>query len=391
MKILQLHNAHAQTGGASYVVEREQELLASAGHDVRTFLVHSEDVLEQNAVAQGAAVLWNRDAASRLRIELDEFQPDVAHLHTPFPFMSLSVLDVLAHHRIPVVMTHHAFRAVCVRGTLERSGVDCELCVGSATRISAVKHSCFRGSRAMSGVLALSSSVNRTRRRLRDKVAVHLVLTEFGKDVLVRDGFDSEQIRIHPNFVPDPGLPDDGHVGRGYLFAGRLVPEKGVRTLLAAWAQLGCSAPNLQIAGAGELESFVQSRTDSLNCDYLGLLEPGEIAMRMRSAKALVFPSEWKEGIGLAWIESIASSTPVIYSDVGNFSDILDRTECGLRFSAGDPVDLANTVREMEAFTEERLGAMKSKCRSTYVTEFSAGAALERLLAAYQLAQRSAA
>src|SRR5207244_11674391 len=66
----------------------------------------------------------------------------------------------------------------------------------------------------------------------------------------------ADKILVKPNFVyADPG---DGNGERSYaLFVGRLSPEKGLPTLLAAWARLGIFMP-LHIIGDGPVQAQLE-------------------------------------------------------------------------------------------------------------------------------------
>jgi len=380
MRILQLHNRHVDHGGAVEVVHRERELLESAGHAVDTYWVESRVHLERSRLRQAAAATWNVEARREVEKRISDFAPDVLHLHTPFPFMSTSVLRAAREAKLAVVMTSHAFRIMCPKGTLERDGNPCEKCVGTTFRLGAVRHACYHGSRLDSGALALSSALQRGQGAFTELVDLHLALTSFSASILERDGIPADKIVVHPHIVP---VIETARTTRsGYVYVGRLVPEKGVGTLIDAWHGLGSTAPELTIVGDGPDRSSLETRAPD-TVRFVGRLD-SQTAMKMVArAEALLFPSEWREGLGLSWVEALGLRTPVIYSDVGNFSTLLDGYRAGLSFPTGDAAALAQVVRTfMQTNGTDRI-AFGDNGRLAYERDYSSAAGLQRLINIY--------
>lgn len=382
--VLQLHNFHRERkGGAPEVIRREAAMLGNAGHDVTLFSVDSEDHVNTSQLKQASAIIWNREVQRRLGELVDRNRPDVAHLHTPFPFMSPSVVETLHRRSIPVVMTSHSFRIPCVGTTLERNGEPCELCVGTSLRLPAVKYGCYQNSKAKSVVAAAASALAKQRHVFDGQVSLHLALTPWGKDILIRDGIPASNVSVHPNFVPEPDV-EPRNDRNGFLYVGRLVPEKGVGTLVNAWNLLGGDAPALHIVGNGPMREHLENQSTSGNVTFHGSVENREALQMMAETEALIFPSLWREGIGVSWIEALAMGTPVIYSNPGNFSELLDSHNAGMAFDVGNPEALAAAVEKFGAASVTERSAMADNGRSAYRSEYSESAALSRLVSAYE-------
>jgi len=94
------------------------------------------------------------------------------------------------------------------------------------------------------------------------------------------------------------------------IFAGRLVPEKGIESLLRI--ATSCPWVQLSIVGDGPLKSLVS--TASTNCDnifYHGyVLDRSELAELYRASDVVVQPSvrtgQWEELFGMALVEAMA-------------------------------------------------------------------------------------
>lgn len=148
------------------------------------------------------------------------------------------------------------------------------------------------------------------------------------------------------------------------LFAGRLVQEKGISTLLDAWrrAALGPGA-RLALAGAGPLERTV--RDTEPGARLLGQVDPSELPALYSAADVLVLPSvptaSFLEPWGLVVNESMLQGTPVVASDaVGAAAGGLVRDgRNGFVFPAGDADALAARLRALAGSRDLRaeLGA----------------------------------
>ena len=104
-----------------------------------------------------------------------------------------------------------------------------------------------------------------------------------------------------------------GEWRRNFLFAGRLVPHKGIYQLLEAYSSYrnSCSNPwELKIVGTGPLKGLVNRIT---GIRYLGFIQPDQMPSIMEDAGCLVLPS-LVENWGVVIHEACASGLPIIAS-----------------------------------------------------------------------------
>jgi glycosyltransferase involved in cell wall biosynthesis len=381
VRILQLHNHHAgKGGGAMEVLAHEYELLTGAGHTVEQLTVPPTEDLGLSGVRAGAKAIWNREVAAELDARLDAFRPDVVHVHTPFPLMSPAVFRVAHKRGVPAVTTLHSFRYSCVAATCFRDGQVCEDCVGTTLKLSGVRHRCYHDSVGGTAALTAGLVLHRAIGTFDRCVSRYLALTEFSRQLLIRDGIAPDRVVVKPNSVPDAGyVAEPASHERLCVFVGRLIDVKGVATLLDAWDQ-GFPGMRLVIAGDGPLRGLVEDRARrDPSIDFRGWVDEDTVFELMRSAEIVLVPSEWYEGgLPLVALRSLAVGTPVVVSDLDNICEDIVRGQAGWTFPVGDPAGLAKTLSMLHgdpALARER----RAVARRAYVDTYSPDANLRRL------------
>lgn len=391
MRILQAHNQHALRGGADAVVDRERALLEGAGHDVEQYFTPSADALGARSWQQGANAIWNRATVRGIAEAVSDFEPDLLHVHTPFPLMSPAIFWAARRHHLPVVATMHSYRYSCVAATLTRGGRVCEECVGGRLKVAAVRHRCYHGNLLATSAMVASLDVHRALGTFSDRVDRYLTLTEFGKQMLVREGIAEVKVGVKPNFVPDPGEPLPAPLRRNdVVFAGRLVAEKGVRTLLAAWASVRGVGARLLVMGDGPLADEVRraSATDP-TITLLGWCSEARVLDELRHAQVAVVPSEWYEaGPPLVLLQALSAGTPALLSDVENIARRPVAAGAADCFATGDPRSLAVALRRMLS-DRPRLERLGECARRLYLDQHTPEASLQSLEHTYRVVLRA--
>ena len=365
----------------------EVALLRERGHEVSTLTFYNRDLEGLPFWKQAALTLWNREAYEKVREAIRTYRPQIMQIHNTFPLASPAVVHAAKAERVPVVMTLHNYRLLCVNALFFREGRVCEDCLGRLPW-PGVAHACYRGSRAASGVVATMLTVHRALGTWTRVVDVYIALTEFARQKFIGGGLPVERIVVKPNFVyPDPGV-GDGQGGYA-LFVGRLSPEKGVGNLLAAWERLGTQVP-LKVVGDGPLSSEVAEVARRLEgVEYLGRRSRDQVLAVMKQAAFLVFPSELYEGFPMTIAEAYATGLPIISSNLGAMASLIDHGRTGLHFRPGDPEGLAAKVEWFLAHPAE-LARMRREARAEYEAKYTAERNYRMLMEIYERAIASA-
>jgi glycosyltransferase involved in cell wall biosynthesis len=141
---------------------------------------------------------------------------------------------------------------------------------------------------------------------------------------LAEQGLREAPVAVIHNFLSGEEFAAEPPASRGEhaLFAGRLVPEKGVDTAVLAAAE---SRVPLAIAGDGpDAERLAAlARAHAAPVTFLGRVPPEQMAaVRARSAFVLA-PSRWDEPCPYAVIEAMAAGLPVLVSDRGGLPELV--------------------------------------------------------------------
>ena len=157
------------------------------------------------------------------------------------------------------------------------------------------------------------------------------------------------------------------------LYVGRILPIKGIHTLVRALAELPLQA-RLDIDGHGPDDEVqaLRALADDLGVGarvHITRSPRRELRSRYRSADVVVFPSEWDEPFGIVPLEAMACGVPVVATGTGGSGEFLaDGVNC-LLFPPGDPGALAAAVHRMARHAELRgrvvRGGTKTASRMT--------------------------
>ncbi|MCS7293784.1 MAG: glycosyltransferase family 4 protein [Chloroflexota bacterium] len=384
MRILMLHNRYQIRGGEDESTDLEVALLQARGQMVQLLEADNRAIPGRAAWRTGLRAVWSSRSFRTVQHRLREEHFDVLHVQNFFPLLSPAVLYAGRVAHVPVVLTLHNYRLLCPNAIFYRDDHVCEDCLGKLVPWPSVLHRCYRGSRAATGAVATMLVVHRLLRTWERTVDVFIALTEFARRKFIEGGLPADRIVVKPNFVyPDPG--PGAHEGGYVLFVGRLSPEKGIQTLLAAWERLGPRMP-LKVAGEGPLAGQVAEAAErNPHVEWLGVQPLERVYSLMGDAVVILVPSLWYEGFPRVIVEAYAKGTPVVASDLGAMAELVEDGRTGLRFRPGDPDDLAAKVEW--AWTHRRqLAEMGQEARREFELKYTAERNYELLMEIYRLA-----
>jgi glycosyltransferase involved in cell wall biosynthesis len=200
---------------------------------------------------------------------------------------------------------------------------------------------------------------------------------------VVFNGYDAE---LFAPAARDEGLRRDlaPHGEPIVLYAGRLIPWKGVQYAIAAMEQVPGAV--LVVAGDGHYRATLQEQAAAAGLGervrFLGAVAHEELPRLLAASDLLVATSFASETFGIALVEAQACGVPVVASRFGGFPEVVRDGETGLLVPPQDPAALAAALRGLLADPERRV-RMGQAGREWVHERFHWDRVAERVLEAY--------
>jgi glycosyltransferase involved in cell wall biosynthesis len=313
---------------------------------------------------------------------LAAFAPDVAVAH--------NVLDagvVAALRAAPRLAYHvHDHRPFCPNGdrVFPRSGRICTEPLGLPCVAHALLDGCAYGPRPSTVTLI------RRRARLRDAIAasdVAIVASRYVADRAVRSGVPAQRIAEIPLPLPDDAYADAAEpaASRTVLFAGRVVPQKGLDALVRAVARVAPERrPRVCALGDGPALAAVRALATTLGVtlDAPGAVTPDAVRSALDGAALVVLPSRWAEPFGYVGIEAFARARTVVAYDVGGVRAWLDDGRNGVAVRPDDERALGDAIAAL-LDNDARREQLARRARAD-AERFRAAPVIDAVLSAYR-------
>jgi glycosyltransferase involved in cell wall biosynthesis len=350
VKILHCARHLTSAGGVEAYLHRLVKAQAEAGHDLVLMggISHSRDMFPEGLrveIVTGYDRFGSpREATAQALKIVNSVAPDLVHIH------AIDNYDF-------------ALRASQERPVIKHSHIDFSCATGGRRYMGTARAPCERttslrclwhyyASRCGPGVNPLWAfwSYRRSVAALRTWPKMQLVLanSEWLRDSLEAAGLPPEIIRVLHYFVPDTEASSRSAEGSGrreILFAGRIMPEKGLDDLVRALAAVKTEC-RLVVVGDGpglcSAEKLVRRLKLQSRVEFAGWQE--DVEPFYARASLLVVPSLWPEPFGIVGIEAMARALPVVAYRSGGIPEWLDDGVTGLLVEPGNIKGLAGAI-----------------------------------------------
>lgn len=301
-------------GGAERVWKTLAERFAARGDEVMLAVdlddnppTYAPPIGPRVAVLGASHLCATRALADLMR----DFRPDVAMAAISASCVKLVAAAAMARREVPLVVSYHGFEE-------HRTGRLAKLAYWGVPVIN----------RRVAGIVAVSDGLHR--------------------EMVERWGADPRKTRriYNPATLDLDGAAETAAdlAGRPevVLAVGRLSPEKGMDTLVAAFARMTRGEARLVIAGdgpeRGRLERMAADLGIAERITFLG--QVSDVRPLYRTARLLAVPSR-TEAFGMVLVEALAHGLPVVATACSGPVEILDGGRYGRLVPVDDPAALA--------------------------------------------------
>ena len=365
MKILIINKLLYPNGGSETYILKLGEQLHKMGHEVQYFGMEHEgrcvgnrvDAYTSNMdfhsksklslVSNALKTIYSKEAREKLRLVLDDFQPDVCHLNnfnyqlTPSIILEIVKWRKETKHNCKIIFTAHDYQLVCPNHMLNKPNThqNCEKCLGGHF-FNCVKGKCIHGSTAKSVIGMMEAEFWKWKGTYKyiDKI---ICCSEFLKSKMDTNSlFASKTVAMY-NFVDRIGWKETEK--KDYvLYFGRFSEEKGINTLINVCEEL----PDIQFvfAGTGPLEEMIVSTPNIKN---VGFQKGKALEKLVREARFSIYPSEWYENCPFSVMESQMYGTPVLGANIGGIPELIQVGKTGELFDSGNEKDLKTKIEKL--------------------------------------------
>lgn len=361
MRIAVVHSYYSNRvpSGENIVVDLQVDALRRAGHDVRVISRRQQDVENSKLYPLVTALGVAANRGPSPVAELDEFDPDIVHVHNLFPNFGRRWAE---RYGSRLVTTIHNYRPLCAASTLLRDGRSCTLCPDQHSVLPALKYRCFKDS--VVATLPVAVGMKFEHDPLLAAAARIITINDDMRSRYAAIGLPDHKLVTVPNFAPAaPTMGTHGGDERGqfWLFVGRITHEKGILPLVRDWPD----GPRLTVVGSGPLDEDLR-RIAGPTVEILGQRSPSEVSALMAAARGLVFPSIWPEGLPTVYLEALATGLPVIAGERSIVGQLVERDGTGIVMSGSVAADIERADRGFPGLT--------AHCRNVFQRHYTEAA-----------------
>lgn len=362
MRILQIEKFFYHRGGSSQVFFDTIKGLTKRGNDVAEFSMHDSRNLPSKYADYFAPELpelkskmgplsqwkvfkqlfYSSKVENNLSKLVNDFAPDVAHIHNAYHQLSASTFTTLKKLNIPTALTVHDVFPLCPNHSL---------LIGEQLREDLLKNKPFNWLRYkcvdgkfFPSLAGLLEAYYYRYRKIWENVGLYICPSEFMKNKMVEYGFPGNKMKVLKNpFAITATYP----LGSKVVYLGRLHYEKGIKVLMEAIS--GLSNFQFVIAGAGPEEKWVDkyiADNELTNVERVGWVSDERWHEVMKEARVIVVPSVFLENCSVAILEALSYGRIVVASDRGGNPELVINGKTGFLCLPENSFDLARAIRE---------------------------------------------
>lgn len=386
MKVLLVNKFLYPNGGSETYIFKLGDYLKTREHEVQYFGMEHEGRIVGNRVESYTSdmdfhggsklskliypikTVYSSEARKKIRLVLDDFEPDVCHLNnfnyqlTPSIILEIRKWEKRTGHKCKIVYTAHDYQLVCPNHMCHNpiSHENCERCLGGRF-MNCTRGKCIHGSLIKSFIGSIEATFWKLVGVYKKLDAV-ICCSDFMKTKIDTNPVLARKSVTMHNFIDT--IEKKPIYKKDYvLYFGRYSKEKGIGTLISVAKELE-HIPFI-FAGSGPLEDEI---SDVPNISNVGFKTGRELSDLIREARFTVYPSEWYENCPFSVMESQMYGTPVIGARIGGIPELLNENVTGELFESGNAIQLKEKIAYLWDNGDKRVEYIENCCNVRFLS-----------------------
>ena len=343
MKILIINNFNSENrvGGVEHYLH-ELIQYAEKNNSDYIFKWFGKDKIKTNWVEK----FYHKTITQEIIREIQSFQPDIIHCFSIGAPITPHFMEFAKSKGIPIVFSFRDYYYICPKNYMLNDKN--EVLHKHESALECILHHQPKRNILFDTLLYLKQSHHKS------IIKKHIDYFLTPSENLTQ--FISKHFQKEGKTLANPILIEQNQIsnseGNYILFVGRLVPEKGVLTLIKAFQNITKQFPEEQlwIVGEGyqleELQNFTENNKLQ-NVSFLGNKSREELQEIYANSKFSVVPSEYLEAYGNVILESFAFGKTVITSDLVGIKEEIEQNNVGLTYSFKNQEALEEKMLEL--------------------------------------------
>jgi len=380
MKIILVNYRYFISGGPERYMFNVKALLENHGHEVIPFSVkHNNnepceyDKYFVSPIGSGDVTYFSESSKTNIH-EIRKFfsrmfysyevrrnfkkliidtTPDIVYVLHYQNKLSPSFIEIAKKFNLPVIQRVSDFGHICANQLFYNYKLKevCEKCL-TGSKINAVRYKCVYNSRIYSLIKVLALKAHELLGITR-KIDAFVIPSVFTLSKLETFGIPSEKLIHLPTFYKTGKtvcheLPVS--YGGFALYVGRIEEEKGVMTIVRAFAETDMKLKIIGFSSNNYIESVKEYLKDKEhNIEFLGKQPFDTVKKYLSSCNFTISPSECYDNFPNSVLESFAFQKAVVCTDLGSLGEMVRHQETGMLFERRNHTQLKEACQYLFA------------------------------------------
>lgn len=324
-------------------------------------------------------MFYSWEAKKKIGKILDDFKPDIVHIHNIYHQLSPTILFEIKKRKIPVIMTVHDYKLINPNYNLFLRGKFYDRC-RNGKYYECFLDKCVKNSYFKSFLSMLEAYWHAWLGTYEKNIDMYLAPSAFVKKILKQNGISEEKIKIFPHFAEKESLSDGVKpLKKGkrinVLYFGRISRDKGVDQLMDIFKDI----PEAELYLAGQIEDGLEIPKIS-NIKYLGFLNQAELEKHIQDSAFIVSASRLPETFGLIALEGLRMGKPFVGYDTGAYGEIVANNHTGYLCQNTD--ELKKRIKQLTS--DEGLRILFSRNSLERAKKFDADKYYQEIIAIFE-------